>query len=176
MRNFFESLKDCSNLVGAEVGVLCGDNASNFLNFLDIKMVYLIDPWEPYINDDLDEVELKAKKGDKTYMDFCKNITYSRFCNDKRVVIMCKKSEEASLEISDSSLDFVYIDAKHSKKEVLNDCSIWYPKVKINGKLGGHDITHEYYGAGIRNAVTEFCNSLGNKKYYCGGDDWWIVK
>ena len=42
MRPALETLKGKSNLVGAEIGVLGGDNAEDILKNLDIKKLYLI--------------------------------------------------------------------------------------------------------------------------------------
>lgn len=42
----------------------------------------------------------------------------------------------------DNYFSFVFIDAGHSKEQVINDINAWLPKVKSGGVLAGHD----YYG------------------------------
>ena len=48
-------------------------------------------------------------------------------------------SKEASRKFKDESLDFVFIDASHEYEDVLEDIKLWYPKVKKEGILAGHD-------------------------------------
>ena len=45
------------HLIGAEIGVFRGDNAEKIINFLDLKKIYLVDPWKEYINKDTGEIE-----------------------------------------------------------------------------------------------------------------------
>jgi cephalosporin hydroxylase len=61
-------------------------------------------------------------------------------------------SEEASGLYDDESLDFVFIDAAHDYDNVINDITLWYPKVKTGGVVAGHD----YPWPGVEKAVNEF--------------------
>lgn len=63
-----------------------------------------------------------------------------------------KSSVEAAATYPDGSLDFVFIDAAHDYENVRADIAAWWPKVKIGGYFGGHD----YYWAGVNQAVNEF--------------------
>jgi len=63
-------------------------------------------------------------------------------------------SEEASKMYKDDSLDFVFIDTEHDKKNVSNDIKCWYPKVKKGGIIAGHDYHSTHPGVVI--AVSEF--------------------
>ena len=42
----------------------------------------------------------------------------------------------------DERLDFVFIDANHSYEACLEDIRLWFPKVKPNGVIAGHDYTN----------------------------------
>jgi len=53
--------------------------------------------------------------------------------------IMRKKSVEAAFEIKDESLDYAFIDGDHSYEGVKRDITLWWPKVKKGGWIGGHD-------------------------------------
>jgi hypothetical protein len=53
-----------------------------------------------------------------------------------------KPSVEAAEQYEDNSLDFVFIDAAHDYDNVKADIHAWYPKVKENGILAGHDWGH----------------------------------
>lgn len=65
---------------------------------------------------------------------------------------MQKTSVEAANQFSDKSLSFVFIDASHDYENVKSDMLAWYPKIKSNGTLAGHDWPYPP----IVKAVTEF--------------------
>lgn len=48
-------------------------------------------------------------------------------------------SVEASKLFPDNSLSFVFIDASHDYKNVYDDLTHWFPKVKPGGTIAGHD-------------------------------------
>jgi len=172
--SLLKNIKNCS-FCGAEIGVLKGDNAQEILNNLTIDYLVLVDPWIPYPIKDLDEELIKSHKNSKEYMDFCKEKVYKRFEEKDNVIIINNTSEEATKFIEDLSLDFVYIDAKHYYNNVLQDCNLWYPKIKFNGFLAGHDINHERYGKDVQAAVSYFCYK-NNLRYYFGDEDWIVTK
>jgi predicted O-methyltransferase YrrM len=62
-------------------------------------------------------------------------------------------SIEASKLYADESLDFVFIDASHEYEKVKNDIIHWYPKIKYNGIIAGHDYC---YFTDVKKAVDEF--------------------
>lgn len=48
-------------------------------------------------------------------------------------------SAQAAAHMPDRSLDFVYIDANHGYEAVLEDLTVWTPKIRPGGILAGHD-------------------------------------
>jgi predicted O-methyltransferase YrrM len=56
------------------------------------------------------------------------------------LIIIKDWTTKAAEQIEDNSLDFVFIDADHSKEAVRNDINIWSTKVKGTGWILGHDI------------------------------------
>ena len=74
---------------------------------------------------------------------------------------------QASTQYNNNSLDFVFIDADHSYEAVKNDILHWYPKVKVNGMIGGHDEMHEPVSRAVKEIFGEY-NVIGN----C----WYIIK
>ena len=72
---------------------------------------------------------------------------------DKAIIIE-KDSVEASKEIEDASLDFVFLDAYLDYESTVRDLETWYPKVKTNGLFTGHD----WQSPAVQTAVTEFRN------------------
>lgn len=146
-------------LIGAEIGVREGYNAKSMLRNLNIKKLFLIDPFVPYVEDGLVKVGVSVDFAKRTLKKYSKNIE-----------ILQLSSEEASQIISDSSLDFVYIDACHEPKFVRQDMNLWYQKIKKGGVLGGHDI-HD------SKILREFIHFFSDKdECYVLDKDWWIVK
>ena len=139
---------------GAEIGVAIGDNASEMLKEWDgLKLILVDNYWH--------SLEW-AKRTEERLAEF----------ND-RVKWYIMLSAEASREVQDNSLDFVYIDADHTYRDCYMDIRLWYPKVKNGGVLCGHDFFEE---PGVNKAVCEFAkdnNLLLNAKWY---DDFWVIK
>lgn len=46
---------------------------------------------------------------------------------------------EASKNVPDESLDYIYVDARHDYCGAFEDMSAWWPKLKPGGILAGHD-------------------------------------
>jgi hypothetical protein len=67
-------------------------------------------------------------------------------------------------DVADSSLDFVYIDARHDRASVLEDLAAWYPKVRAGGIIAGHDYVDGTFPSGVfgvKSAVDEFFGARG---------------
>jgi hypothetical protein len=82
-------------------------------------------------------------------------------------------SNKAAKYVSEK-LDFVYIDADHSYLGVLEDLCVWFPKIRNNGFLSGHDYKHPNW-PGVAKAVDRFFGMLGlqvNNQGYV----WWAQK
>ena len=73
-------------------------------------------------------------------------------------------SDECAKEFEDGSLDFVFIDADHSKEAVIANLRAWIPKVKKGGIIGGHDWPHVKY------AVNQFFPEVNAED----GSVWWM--
>ena len=56
-----------------------------------------------------------------------------------KINILKLNSDEAHKNFEDNYFDFIYIDASHDYESVKKDILNWYPKVKINGYIGGDD-------------------------------------
>ena len=93
-----------------------------------------------------------------------------RFKN--KVEFIRKKSSEAS-ELIPKDLDFIYIDGNHTYDFVKKDIQLYYPKVRKNGVIGGHDFAVDFLG--ICKAVLEFAND-NDLELHGRIRDWWIIK
>ncbi len=73
-------------------------------------------------------------------------------------------SVEVSRFFEDQSLDMIFIDGNHTYQGCMNDLQAWYPKLKENGRIFGHDATPEKSEfCGVRQALAEFCEVNGLK-------------
>lgn len=170
-------LRGRSNLIGAEIGIYLGRHASFYLRELDIKYVFLVDPYTGYKNYSPTKVGLinliEAEKIAHTKLrDYGKKVKWIR-----------EESAEAAELIANDSLDFVYIDANHAYESVVEDIFLYYPKMKKDGLFSGHDYDYE----GVKRAVDEFVDKQNSKLHIedmgpgqFGGKgmkyDWWIWK
>jgi hypothetical protein len=96
-----------------------------------------------------DENEVKAYVGisdiEQTYLESIAPI-------GNKIQTIKSLSHEAADMFDDESVDVLFVDAGHSREAVLNDLKAWYPKMKNNSIMAGHDYTA---WDGVNQAVTE---------------------
>lgn len=89
---------------------------------------------------------------DEIYNQFVKNIEPLKYV----INFFREHSIKATTRYENNSLDFVFIDAFHTYDAVTEDIIYWYPKVKENGIIAGHDFwidTHPEYIPDVNKAV-----------------------
>lgn len=75
-------------------------------------------------------------------------------------------------EFEDESLDFVYIDANHEYRQVVDDISVWQKKVRKGGIVAGHDYIkrkNKEYLMHVVEAVTGYVSAYQIKPYFVLG-------
>lgn len=113
---------------GAEIGVWKGGFSAALCAANPELELLCVDSWRPY------ETYQDTKRGfDEAYEDARDRLAPYRCTLDRRL------SLEAVADVPDASLDFVYIDANHSKQAVLDDLAAWSAKVRRGGIVSGHD-------------------------------------
>ncbi len=150
------------SIVGAEIGCGFCSHAKVILRDLNCKSLYLIDSYTPY-RDDSGFMEKRYLGGLENML-----ILTSKY---KNAVFIRKTSEQAVSELP--ALDFCYIDANHTFDHVLEDIKNYYPRIKEDGILGGHDF--DLYHPDVCKAVLNFVR-MNNLKLHGSRDDWWIRK
>lgn len=70
------------------------------------------------------------------------------------VEIIKSDSAEAAGRFEDGTVDFCFIDADHTYPSVDRDIHAWWPKIRPQGFLSGHDYG---IGEGVKRAVNELC-------------------
>lgn len=164
---------------GVEVGIWMGDYSDFLLKKWEGKILYSVDPWKNFPTTEYDDdMNITQENFDMVYLGVCERLEKY----NSRSVIMRKSSQQAAESFSNNSLDFVYLDGRHSYEGVKEDISLWYPKVKSAGILSGHDyldgrIGHTEFG--VKSAVDEFIREKNYKLKITHKDDfpsWFIQK
>ena len=160
--NRCETIKE---LVGAEIGVREGKNALDMLQSMNTKKVYLVDHWTEHIEHSGELVSQHQQN------EFYRKLLEKIEPFKHKVEIIRKTSEEASKDILDESLDFVYLDGDHRYDAVKKDMSVWLPKLHKQGWLCGHDFNNSKTPE-VRKAVTDFCRENNLIQYKLDDIDW----
>ena len=165
---------DGAGLIGVEIGVAGGEHALSLLKSLDIKKIYLIDPYEHYseyyegkLHYGVDQIELEP-------MEKLAKELLSEYSNK---IVWIKEKSAVAIYLIKEKVDFVYIDGNHQSEYILKDIDDYFPIVKPLGVLGGHD----YYNGFQRehDSVVNVVNSFvveQNLQLRTEMPDWWIEK
>ncbi len=145
-----------------EVGSFLGRSAMVWAEYFN--KVICIDPWEGNCGEE-------SKRYERTLETFLENT--ARFNN---VFPLIAKSEEAVDFFQDEFFDFCYLDALHDYDHVKQDITLWLPKVKRGGVIGGHDYNSRDF-PGLIQAVKEIFGKpdiCGDKTF--GTTEWLVWK
>ena len=150
-------------LTGCEIGVARGHNAKNICETLNIKTLYLIDPYTQYCQSDIliHGHTSQLDTAQQVLADFTKQINW----------LVCNSSE--ALPCLPKTLDFAYIDGNHQYQFVKQDLRLYFERVRHGGVLGGHDLSGDH--AGVIRAVVEFAIEK-ELDLHAEGHDFWFVK
>lgn len=151
---FVKNVIGKESINAVEVGVFRGHYTMSYFHHLKNSKLYLVDLWETSTHDgyisgiDPGDVE-------KGYSEVIRT-----FGSQENVSICKGFSSDWANQFEDEFFDWIYLDADHSKKAVLNDLTLWYPKLKKGGAISGHDFLPnpndviDYFG--VDEAVKEF--------------------
>jgi hypothetical protein len=143
------------DLIGVEVGVFMGLNASYLLKNLSIDRLYLVDNYKAYW--DKGSEHYTQEQMDTFYATMMMTVVDPYF---EITMPIIKDSVWASKIFQDNYFDFVYIDAGHTYDEVMSDMNAWWPKTKSGGVFGGHDYG-TVNGDEVKRAVDDFIKDKG---------------
>lgn len=160
--------------VGAEIGVAEGRFSEILYQSIPGLQLFCIDPWTPY----------EGSWRGKDYQKGAYQQAVERLSKYNAKLIK-KNSLEASFDIQDNSLDFVFIDGCHRFNYVMLDIILWNQKVRKGGIVSGHDYCH-FKDSGVVEAVNAYTQtnkielniiSRNNESFK---DDrqpcWWFMK
>jgi predicted O-methyltransferase YrrM len=152
---------------GAEIGVLDADTSEYLLKSFPELTLYSVDPYVEYAKYEPNRTQENMGVHERTAR--AKLAPYGG-----RSQLIKDFSVPASASFAEGSLDFVFIDALHTYEAVKSDIEAWFPKVRSQGIVVGHDISW----SGVEQAVTEFGSSrqLLTFKTPSTSDVWFFVK
>jgi|SRR5665213_2261276 len=131
---------------GIEIGTARGESAYHILESCpNVSLLTTIDPFLEYIDwigvIDQHTMDQFQDLANKNLLEF-----------GGRVDIQVNSSDEVKDQFADNSISFLFVDGNHSKNDVLNDLTGYYPKVVLNGIVAVHDTNLE----SVNDAIKEF--------------------
>ena len=139
-----------------------GDFSAQLLRQTRPTRLHLIDPWkqESYPAGD----SLVSHRQGQPFGDALHDHVRRRFAAEiERGTVVVHRSPSAEVAGALESLDWVYIDGKHTYQNVKEDLTGYYALVKRGGIIAGDDYAAlgHWWGDGVREAVDEFVRSHG---------------
>jgi hypothetical protein len=129
--------RDLGFTKGAEIGVWRGAYSATFCEANPKMHMLCVDPWLSYPAWKDTKNEMPADKAEafmaESYRNACDRL------GPLNATIVRKFSADAAKDMPDGSLDVVYIDSNHVYDAVIEDITLWSPKVRSGGLIGGHD-------------------------------------
>lgn len=159
---YVDNINNNHGLVGCEIGVQRGYNAKNLLKYLKIKKLYLVDPYKAFTFDN----GVHFSKYKQNMIRSQAKILLRKYKH--KISWIYKDSDDVNI---DEKLDFIYIDGNHEYNAVLSDLKHFYPMVKKEGIISGHDIDY----LNVSRAIFDY-TSEKNIDVMFNRKDWWFKK
>lgn len=150
------------NSIGCEIGVASGFNARLMFESVDIKKLYLVDPYIIYI--DTDEIV-------KRYADSFP-IAKKRLLRYWDKIVFLKKNFIDAIEEVPDNLDFIYFDATGNKDMVSSFLNNWFSKVKTGGFIAGRRFDANY----LDNCRVVLAFTKKHSLKLGGSGSYWFIK
>jgi len=156
-------------VMAIELGSDRGIHALSILKNLNIKKLFLVDPYEEYSA--YRESEKLKTQGE---LSKCEKIARKRLSKYEPKIQWIKRySDDAAKHFINDCFDFVYIDANHEYEYVKKDIELYYSKMRKGGILAGHDIV---IFPGVMKAFCEFVVEHKIKFFRITKTDWYLIK
>ena len=151
------------NCVMAELGSFAGESTALFAQHC--QSVHAVDLWQGSLCTAGIKSEETASDIEKRFDEVVKKYP-------TRIAKVKQSTHDAYQRFKNNTLDFVYIDALHTREAVKKDLELWLPKIKVNGFVGGHDYNPTQF-PGVVQAVNEF---FGEEYIQVFEDTSWLAK
>ena len=131
---------------GAELGVQKALFSRTILtDWKSCEKYILVDSWQHTVGY-ADSANIPQDQQDKVF-----NMAKAELEPWKSKTIFLRNyTTDAIAYVANASLDFIYVDARHDYCGVLQDLEAWWPKLKQNGIMAGHDFITGYQQLSLR--------------------------
>lgn len=173
-------LADVANALGlttaVEIGTHQGVFAAEFMKRFRGESIKLVDPYSGYEGEHTQFYPCFDEQTNNREADFAIASKAMLECAPGRHEFLKMTSVDASRQFENNSVGLVYIDGTHDYQSVIQDVTVWWPKVKRGGILSGHDYEHVSHPR-VCEAVDRF--------FYFRADvqiieeempSWWVIK
>ncbi len=134
---FPQMFRELGFTTGAEIGVWKGAYSASLCKANPALHLLCVDPWLSYPAWLDTKNAMPKPQADRFMADAY--ATAQATLAGLSCTVLRSFSTDAARAVPDGSLDFVYIDANHTRAAVLEDLAAWVPKVRMGGIVAGHD-------------------------------------
>jgi len=170
-RPSIRTLENKKDLIGVEIGTDTGENALNMLENLDIKKLYLVDPYTIY-----DGIVGIGCNNNEEQCKQCEEEASKKLEKYEDKIVWVKETSENAINKIPDEIDFVYVDGNHRYEYAKKDIELYYPKVKEGGLISFHDFDYHE----VRKAVESSFDKDSIKWDICldnpDRSEAWVVK
>jgi len=186
-RDQFGDLLNLRGLFGmaVEIGTHQAEFAAMLLSRWRGRRLVCVDPWqkdlpdydEPYNEFDREPDFQVACGRLKLYGITPETATLPAPHDPNRVQILRMTSAMAAKLFEPETLDFVYIDANHEERFVMQDIELWWPLIHSGGMLAGHDLSGRWLEH-VGRPVCSLALRIGQPVYVVPGrvTSWYLIK
>jgi len=134
-------LRKLNLTIGIEVGTQNGLFTRSLLETWQTAEVYIqVDVWQKQQSTYRDTANVEDDLQQRRQRWSCSNGLDMQAAGFVKSLVQCQgTSTECAGYLPDDSLDFVYVDARHDRKGVLDDMKVYWPKLRDGGVMSGHD-------------------------------------
>lgn len=160
-----------------EVGVLMGRTLIWMAHLNKVRnkfhRVYGVDHFFGHIDKWHPQLGMEANPPEIRHLSMLEAVTFyaQKFNVEFDFTLIQKESSDGADFFEDGTVDFVWLDAGHSKDEVSRDIAKWWPKISNGGILAGDDWNPQW--PGVIDAVTEAFPTAVDPS---ASTSWWLIQ
>lgn len=122
-----------TELVGVEIGVMTACGSVALLDRLPNLTLYCIDPWRSFPG-----APFEAGREQEQH-DLNHDHAMNRLAQYGKRAVVVRMTSDGAVNYVPDTVDFVHIDGHHTEEQAFKDIINYFPKVRHNGVISGHD-------------------------------------
>lgn len=153
--------------LGIEIGCDYGCTTAYLFSVIDHLRLFCVDPYKAYTDWNGESYDNLMR--DERLLKFLKTMEPA----SSRFILYRETSDDAIVQFTNQSVDFIFVDGIHTYEQVTKDCENYYPFLKDGGLFCGHD----YHAVeGVKKAVDEFAKKIYKTVNTANQDIWYWYK